>query len=57
MAIHILIDRGNGFYTAIRSELESPMENPLTEHEIIINELYLKIKELENHASNSIKIK
>lgn len=48
MAKYILVERGGGFLTAVRTELESPMEDPLTEHEIIINELFAKLKGLYN---------
>ena len=43
MAKYILIDRPNGGVTMVRSKIESPTEEPLTDHEQIINELYDKI--------------
>lgn len=46
MAKHIVIERPNGIVTIVRSELETPSETPLTEHEQIINELYSKVKNL-----------
>ena len=46
MAKHIVIERPNGVVTIVRSELETPSETPLTEHEQIINELYGKVKNL-----------
>jgi len=48
MATFIVIERPNGTVTIVRSELETPGESPLTEHEQIINELFNKIKELEH---------
>lgn len=46
MAKHILIDRGNGFSTLVRSEIETASEDPLTDNEILINELYNKVKNI-----------
>lgn len=46
MAKHIVIERPNGIVTIVRSEIETPSEEPLTEHEQIINELYSKVKNL-----------
>lgn len=46
MAKHIVIERPNGTVTIVRSEIETPSEDPLTEHEQIINELYSKVKNL-----------
>jgi hypothetical protein len=36
---YIAIKRPNGTITIVRSEAETPSEDPLTEHEKIINEL------------------
>ena len=47
MAKHIAIQRPNDLITIVRSGLESATDNPLTEHEEIINEQYKRIKELE----------
>lgn len=44
MAKYIIIERPNGTAVAVRSELDTPSEPPLTEHEEIINELYNKVK-------------
>jgi hypothetical protein len=44
MAKYILIERSDEFATLVRSEIETASENPLTEHEIIINELYRKLQ-------------
>jgi len=44
MAKHIVIERPNGVVTIVRSEIETASEEPLTEHEQIINELYNKVK-------------
>jgi hypothetical protein len=46
MAKHIVIERPNGIVTIVRSELETATEDPLTEHEQIINELYSKVEKL-----------
>lgn len=46
MAKHIVIERPNGTVTIVRSEIETASEEPLTEHEQIINELYGKVKNL-----------
>lgn len=46
MAKYIEIERPNGMVTIVRSELETGSEEPLTEHEQIINELYSKVKNL-----------
>jgi predicted Zn-ribbon and HTH transcriptional regulator len=46
MAKYIEIERPNGIVTIVRSELETGGEEPLTEHEQIINELYSKVKNL-----------
>jgi len=43
----ILIDRGNGVATLVRSGLDTPSEKPLTHDEILINELYSKVLKLE----------
>ncbi len=40
MAKYIIINRGNGIFTSVRSVLETGSENALTDHEEIINELY-----------------
>ncbi len=48
MAKHIAIQRNNKEVTIVRSAVETGSEKPLTEHEIIINELFQKIKKLEN---------
>jgi hypothetical protein len=46
MAKYIPINRGNGYITIVRSALETTSEDPLTEHELIINELYQQIQKL-----------
>ena len=46
MAKYIVIIRANGTTTMVRSSLETASEDPLTEHEEIINELYVKVREL-----------
>jgi uncharacterized protein with PIN domain len=46
MAKQIIIERPNGTLTIVRSELETASEDPLTEHEQIINEQHIKIKKL-----------
>jgi len=46
MAKQIVIERPNGTVTIVRSELETASEDPLTEHEQIINELHSKVKNL-----------
>ena len=46
MAKYIVIERLNGVVTIVRSEIETASEEPLTEHEQIINELYSKVKKL-----------
>lgn len=46
MAKHIVIERPNGTVTMVRSELETASEDPLTDNEQIINELFAKIKNL-----------
>ena len=47
MAKYIVIERPNGVVTIVRSEIETGSEEPLTEHEQIINELYSKVKKLD----------
>lgn len=44
MAKFITIKRNNGTVTQVRSEIETGSEDPLTEHEIIINQLYNKLQ-------------
>jgi len=36
----ILIERGDGYGTLVRSKVDCTSEDPLTEHELIINQLY-----------------
>jgi len=50
MAKYIGIERPNGMITIVRSGLETASEDPLTEHEQIINELYSKVKNLNKPA-------
>ena len=44
MAKFIVINRNNGTVTIVRKELETTSEDPLTEHELIIVELYEQLK-------------
>lgn len=44
MAIYRVINRTNGTITIVRKELETGSEDPLTEHELIINELSEQLK-------------
>lgn len=48
MPKYIIIERPNGIVTMVRSELETPSENPLTEHEQIINELWKELKDIKS---------
>lgn len=54
MSKSIIINRPNGYVTLVRSEVESSSEEPLTEHEQIINELYNKIKDLNKDVNYTI---
>jgi hypothetical protein len=49
MAKYILIDKGDGYVVAVRSILETTSEEPLTDQEIIINQL---VKRLSNIPSS-----
>lgn len=52
MAKNIAIERPGGNITIVRSLLESASEAPLTEHEQIINELFLKLQEKPEESLN-----
>ena len=56
MAKHIVIERPNGTVTIVRSEIETASEEPLTEHEQIINELYSKVKNLCLFSNNEVAV-
>lgn len=43
MAKYIMIQRLNKTIVVVRSEIETAAEDPLTEHEEIINELYNRL--------------
>ena len=51
MAKMIMIERDNGMISRIRSEIETGSEDPLNEYELIINELYNKLKKLKSQDS------
>lgn len=53
MAKHIVIERPGGVVTFVRSDLETGMEDPLTVHEEIINELFQKIKDQNTTIKNA----
>lgn len=46
MAKYIVIERPNGMVTMVRSIIETASEDPLTEHEELINELFSEVKKL-----------
>ena len=48
MAKYIAIKMEDGSVFLVRSELETASESPLTQHEIIINDLYKKLKKQAN---------
>lgn len=48
MAKYIYILRPDNTVTAVRSEIETGSENPLSDHELIIKELYDRIKDSKN---------
>ena len=55
MARHIIIERPDNTVTIVRSGLDAPSEDALTEHEKIINELYNQINLLTLPVDNEHK--
>ena len=49
--IYTAIDRNDGTVTVIRSQVETASEEPLSMPEILIMELYNKIKQLEHEKA------
>jgi len=43
-----MINRPNNMITMVRSKIETSSEDPLTEHEEIINDLYNQLKKLKS---------